>query len=169
MKKYFFSMLLLAVAGMSATSFVSCVEETIEEAPKQEEAKQDYYHFQYFLSNDAIELTDITLTGISALDFKTNATFGGIPGKLADVVFTGKEAEKPKFSIKLDLKSNWKELLSKKDEFRGFQTWGVSYTKGEDPHGFEDHGIGGSFDRETVTDNAKFEEFVSACVKNMGY
>lgn len=168
MKKFFYSMLLLAVAGMTAMTFVSC-EEVNEEAPKPEEPKEGYFHFQYWISNDALELTDVTVTGIDGWKLDTDASFDNVPGKLADIEFTGQQGVNPKFSIKVTLKSNWKELLSKKEEFAGFQTWGSSFVKGEELYGFVPNWSGGSMSRENV-DNALFEEMVAACVeRKLGY
>lgn len=162
MKKIFYSMLLLAVAGMMAMTFASCTEEKEEVYEPKPDNTEHYFYLKYYLSNDVLELTDVTVTGLD-LKFTKDATFGEVPGKVAEVELTGKEAESPKFTVNVTLKSNWKELLAKKERFDGQQSWGYSTIKGEELKIFKNSGS--SFKRSDVPDNAQFEEMVSACVE----
>lgn len=72
MKKFFYSLLLLAAAGMTTMAFVSCEE---KDETEKIEAKEDYLCFRYWASNDVLELADITTTGIGALNCTKDAAY----------------------------------------------------------------------------------------------
>lgn len=118
MKKYFYTMLLLAVAGMTTTTFVSCEEkEDVIEQPKVE-PKEDYLGIVYWVTNDVLEVADVKVSGISSLKFNTALSLEGCPGKICDVVeLTGQQAKDADIKVTVELKSNWKELVKGKEKF----------------------------------------------------
>ncbi len=170
MKKYLFGMLLLSVAGLATTAFVSC-EEKSEDVVEQkvEQPKEDYLGFKYWTTNDVLEVADVVTTGIGSLKFNTDATIDGAPGKVSDVVeLTGQQAKDASFSVKFKMKSNWKELLGKKDVFKYGEGEGVTTTKIVGSAGFDINANTGTFMREDLGD--KFEEKIeSHILNNMGF
>lgn len=119
MKKFFYTMLLLAAAGMTMTAFVSCEEKDDDDIVKKEEVKEEkYLAFKYWVTNDVLEVVDVKVSGISDLKFTEDLTLEGCPGKLCDLVeLTGQQAEDADITVKLELKPNWKELVKDKKEF----------------------------------------------------
>lgn len=131
MKKYFYTMLLLAVAGMTTTAFVSCEEksEDVIEQPKVE-PKEDYLGLVYWVTNDVLEVADIKVSGISALKFNTDLSLEGCPGKICDLVeLTGQQAKDADIKVTFELKSNWKELIKGKEVFNLGDVYFISTEK----------------------------------------
>lgn len=117
MKKYFYTMLLLAVAGMTTTAFVSC-EEKEDVIEQKVEPKEDYLGIVYWVTNDVLEVADVKVSGISSLKFNTALSLEGCPGKICDVVeLTGQQAKDADIKVTVELKSNWKELVKGKEKF----------------------------------------------------
>ena len=132
MKKYFYTMLLLAVAGMTTTAFVSCEEkEDVIEQPKVE-PKEDYLGIVYWVTNDVLEVADVKVSGISSLKFNTDLSLEGCPGKICDVVeLTGQQAKDADIKVTVELKSNWKELVNGKEKFNLGDVHLISNEKGK--------------------------------------
>ena len=163
MKKFFYSLLLLAAAGMTTMAFVSCEE---KDETEKIEVKEDYLCFRYWASNDVLELADITTTGIGALNCTKDAVYMGINGKESNLVeFNGKQATEASFSVKLKLKSNWKELLAQKETVDCYCAYSTGSTKGQ---GTLDLGLnqkGATYSRARLGD--KFEDTVSAYIEHL--
>lgn len=123
-------MLLLAVAGMTTTAFVSCEEkEDVIEQPKVE-PKEDYLGLVYWVTNDVLEVADINVSGISALKFNTDLSLEGCPGKICDLVeLTGQQAKDADIKVTFELKSNWKELIKGKEVFNLGDVYFISNEK----------------------------------------
>lgn len=49
-----------------------------------------------------------------------------------EIQHNGKQAADASFTVKLVLKSNWKELLSKKETIECYESYGIGKTKGQD-------------------------------------
>ena len=166
MKKFFYSILLLAVAGMATTAFVSCEEDDVVE--EKQDAKEDYLCIKYWVSNDLLDIADVTTTGIGALKFNTNATYSNCAGKECDLVeLSGKQASEAAFTVKLTLKSNWQELLSKKETIECYESYGIGKTKGQDIVGLSASMSGATFGRDMLGD--KYESTVSSYIERMGF
>ena len=117
MKKHFYTMLLLAVAGMTTTAFVSC-EEKEDVIEQKVEPKEDYLGIVYWVTNDVLEVADVKVSGISSLKFNTALSLEGCPGKICDVVeLTGQQAKDADIKVTVELKPNWKELIKGKEVF----------------------------------------------------
>lgn len=112
-------MLLLAVASMTMTAFVSCDEKNddVIELPKVE-PKEDYLGIVYWVTNDVLEVADVKVSGISSLKFNTALSLEGCPGKICDLVeLTGQQAKDADIKVTVELKPNWKELIKGKEVF----------------------------------------------------
>lgn len=110
-------MLLLAVAGMTTTAFVSC-EEKEDVIEQKVEPKEDYLGIVYWVTNDVLEVADVKVSGISSLKFNTALSLEGCPGKICDLVeLTGQQAKDADIKVTVELKSNWKELVKGKEKF----------------------------------------------------
>lgn len=111
-------MLLLAVAGMTTTAFVSCEEKSEDVIEQKVEPKEDYLGIVYWVTNDVLEVADVKVSGISSLKFNTALSLEGCPGKICDVVeLTGQQAKDADIKVTVELKSNWKELVKGKEKF----------------------------------------------------
>lgn len=110
MKKFFYSLLFMAVAMMSAMSFVACGSDDDMDSP----SKEAYLKYVAWVSNDVLELADVVTEGVN-FSFTSPATYGGISGKEGTVELSGKAASDANFTISFKLKSNWKEILATKD------------------------------------------------------
>lgn len=164
MKKFFYSVLLLAVAGMTSPIFVSCDEENESEKIV---ANDKYLCFKYWASNDVLYLADVNTTGIGSLSFTAPATYQGIEGKESNLVeFSGKQADDATFSVKLVLKSNWKELLAQKESVELYNAYGTGSTKGQGTLSLGLNMKGGTYSKARLGD--KYEETVSAYIEKLG-
>ena len=168
MKKYLYSMLLLAVAGMATTAFVSCEEKSEDVVEQKVEPKEDYVGFKYWLTNDVLEIADVTTTGIGTLKFTTDVAIQGVAGKACDLVeLKGQQAKDAAFTLKVTLKSNWKELISKKESIA---IGGKAICSNNSPSELESFGQTARvhiIDRETLGD--QFESQVETYVNDLGY
>lgn len=163
MKKFFYSLLLLAVACITTTAFVSCEE---EDEKVKTEAKDEYLCFRYWASNDVLDLADVTITGIRSLTCTNSATYKGIDGKESDLIeFSGKQASEASFIAKLTLKPNWKDVLAKKEKVDCYHAYGIGWTKGQGTLSPDNNMIGVTFSRARLGD--KFEETVSTYIEQL--
>lgn len=123
MKKYLYSFLLLAVALVSTAAFVSCGSDD-DDAPQASQASLD---FRFWLSEDLQKIVDVKTTGdISSLSCTTPSIYeydiAGLAKYSEDgyqsqtIHFDGQQAENAKFTVSLQLKSNWKELIAGKEK-----------------------------------------------------
>ena len=133
MKKFFHSLLLLAVASMTMTAFVSCETDDDDIVKKEEEVKQEeYLALSYWISDDVLEIADVKVTGASAMKFSTSLKIDGCPGKVCDLVeLTGQKAKDADIKVTVELKSNWKELIKGKEVFNLADYYLVSHDKNQ--------------------------------------
>lgn len=110
MKKFVYSLLFVVMAIVSVVSFVSCGSDDDDDPVKEE-----YLMYKFWLSNDALELADVVASGIN-ISFTTPATYGDISGKEATIELVGAATKTTSFTITLNPKSNWKEILASKDK-----------------------------------------------------
>lgn len=120
MKKFFYTLLFLAVALASTTAFISCSKDS-EDEPKNPATLS----FQYWLSEDLLKIVDVKTTGIPPLSFTTKSqrelilitgkkVFDGYESQT--VKLQGQQADDAKFSVELTLKPNWKEIIGDQKE-----------------------------------------------------
>ena len=167
MKKFFSIFYFAAVAIVTAVCFTSCSSDD----KKDPILDEDYLCFQYWVTNDVLDIADVNATGVN-LSFGTEKTFTDPKGeshvgKLSQLVeFTGSKATNANFSITFTLKSNWKELLGKKDKFSCYHAHAVGNRKGSGAN-VGTNLIGGSLSRGS--DRYDFEEAVSQQIANLKY
>ena len=127
-------MLLLAVAGVTMTTFVSCDEKDDDDIVKKEEVKKEsYVAFKYWVTNDVLEVADVKVKGISDLKFNTALTLESCPGKVCDQVeLIGQQATDADISVSVELKPNWKELVKDKKVFNCGNVHALTDEKGTD-------------------------------------
>lgn len=170
MKKFFHFVLLLAVASMSMTAFVSCEKDDDEIVKKEEEVKkEDYVAFKYWLSNDVLEVADVKVTGISDLKFNTNLELEGVKGKVCDLVeLTGQQAKTADIKVSVELKSNWKELVKDKKEFNCAGIYVIVDEKGRDIS-FENLKVNLHFFSRDDINGDHLEEGVEMTIPRLGF
>lgn len=134
MKKFIYPMLLLAVAGMTMSTFASCEEKEEDEVIKQEEVKkEDYLAVKYWVSDDMLEIADVKVNGLNVTLKFSKLTLDGCSGQACDLVeLTGQQAKDAKFTVTLELKSNWKELVKDKDKVILADHHIINHEKGKD-------------------------------------
>ena len=159
MKKNIYTLLFMAVALFSATAFISCSKDEKGDEPKPQEEK--YVAYQYWLSNDVLDIVDIEVTGISNIAFTQsmqlqNSKKNKIDGKACRVIeLTGDQVDKTNFSIKVKMKENWKEILGTKTLIQSYRGSGESTKKGNEIKW--DNVSGGTFDLDVIGEE-KFKE-----------
>lgn len=165
MKKFFaiFSIIAMAIA---AVSFVSCSNDDDEEKVP---AKEEYLCFKYWLSNDVLDLVDVTTSGIGALTFSNAATYQGVEGKESNLVeLTGNQAKDGKFSVKVTLKSNWKEIIATKEKCECYHAHATGNVKGSGTYKLDTNLKGVTYSRERAGE--EFEDKVSTYIQSqLGY
>lgn len=127
MKKFLFSLLFMAMAIVSVTSFVSCGSSDDDDDPVEEA----FLMYKGWLSDDVLALADVVPSGVN-ITLTAPATYLGVSGKESIVELTGKQATDADFTISLKLKSNWKEILATKDKVEIGYAEGFSKTKGSE-------------------------------------
>ncbi len=168
MKKYLYGMLLLSVAGLATTTFVSCDEDKDEVVEQKVEPKEEYLGFKYWMSNDLYDITDVTTTGIESLKFNTNLKLNDLAGKVCDMVeLKGQQAKDAAFTVKLTLKSNWKEVVSQKETMTIGYCNGITHSATDGIAGFGHEVRSYYFSSMTVDDDLGKQ--LQAYLDDMGF
>lgn len=163
MKKFLYGIMLLAVACMTATALVSCEE---NEETEKVDVKEQYLCFKYWLSNDLLDIVDITAEGIDTPVCTNAATYRSINGKESGLIeLNGKDAASARFSIKLTLKPNWKEIIAEKETMDCYHAWGTGSVKGEGTVSLSSNIKGGSYSRKSA--GAEFEDKVAGYIETL--
>ncbi len=163
MKKFFYSLLFMAMAIVSAVSFVSCGGDDDDmEIP----AKEAYLLYVCWVSNDILELADVVTDGVN-FSFNSTATYGDIAGKEGKVELSGKAATDAKFTISFKLKSNWKEILANKDVAVCAYVSGQGNAKGEEVI-IGNNVITASFNKKSIGEE-EFEKKVSGYISSIEF
>ena len=167
MKKYFSVLYFIVIAIVTSFCFTSCSSDD----KKDPIIEEDYLCFKYWVTSDVLDIADINVTGMT-MSFIGEQTFTDQQGekhvgKESQLVeFTGSKAKNPNFSITFTLKSNWKELLSKKDTFSCYHCYGVGSKKGAGAT-IGTNLQGSSYHRGS--DRYDFDESVSKRVSSLSY
>lgn len=161
MKKNLYTLLFMAVALFSATAFISCSKDDKDDEPKPQEEK--YVAYQYWLSNDVLDIVDVEVTGISNIAFTQSVQVqdgkkNKIDGKACRVIeLTGDQVGNTKYTITLKMKENWKEILGTKTQIQAYRTDSKIVKKGATMKWEE--AIGGKIDLDLLGEE-KFKELV---------
>lgn len=165
MKKLFYGILLTAVACMTTTVLASCDE---NDESENVEINDRYLCMKYWVSNDLLDIADVTSTGLGTLTFTNAATYKGVNGKESNLVeLSGKDAIDAAFTIKLTLKPNWKEILAQKETIECCRSYGMGTTKGQGVLNLGLNFKGGTFSRSRL--GAEFEEEVAAYIETLNF
>lgn len=161
MKKNIYTLLFMAVALFSATAFISCSKDEKGDEPKPQEEK--YVAYQYWLSNDVLDIVDIEATGISNIAFTQSTQVqdgkkNKIDGKACRVIeLTGDQVSKTNYSINIKMKENWKEILGTKTQIQSYRTYSKIEKKGATMKWQE--AVGGKIDLNELGEE-RFKELV---------
>lgn len=167
MKKFLSVFSFAVMALVAAVSFTSCTNDDKNDPILDE----NYLCFKYWVSNDVLDIADINVTGMN-ISFIGEQTFTDPNnvkhvGKESQLVeFIGSKATNANFSISFTLKPNWQEILSKKETFDCYHSYGLGKKKGSGAV-VGTNLIGGSLKRGS--DRYDFDESVPKHISNLKY
>lgn len=128
MKKFFSFIALAAIALFTTTALVSCGGDDDSSNPTP--SSEDYLAFQYWLTDDVLEIADVTVSGLGDFKFSESMKYKDTDGKASNLVqFSGEKAKNAEFSITVTLKKNWKEILGDRETLNIGSAKGIATTK----------------------------------------
>lgn len=175
MKKILYSFLLFAVALVSTAALVSCGDDD-DDAPQTSQTTLD---FKFWISEDLQKIVDVKTTGISPLsctipsiyDYEVALVKYSYDGYESQTIhFDGKQAEEAKFTVSLQLKPNWKELIGDKEKLNCRYGGLFLYTKNGSTRTNVSEGPKGlTFIVSKITADKEGEEAFAEAINRMSY